>query len=326
MVKREAYVSIVSNKGFKPNTQEAMAMFDYIFNLDAEFINANKNELLKYLLASKVDNFEAFSELDGLLRYLYHLKEEDKVKNEFVLSLLKKGEKQQNIVLSFEGIVSFVKYFDDDVARLKYLFPLFITYRDELFYSLKSLLILYAQGVLNKNDVALAFKVIKSAKMPKIDAQNKMLIYSTIDEYAKEYEIDVLPKWLQRKLRVELRVLKYVSLDTNYENGKAKPDLAGDLHFYYEQAESFGLVDARAKLAEIKQAYEVYCTQGRHGVSKRKKIARVVVASIMMVFLPTLIILCAPYFSSVVYTIVLSIFVAIIYLLLLVKIIKDYRE
>lgn len=325
VVKREVYVSVISSAYYKPNTQQAMAMFDYIFNLDAEFLNANKNELLKYILANKIEVFESFSELDGLLRYLYHLKEKEDVKSEFILSLLKKGERQQNIVLSFEGIVSFVKYFDDEIMRLKYLFPLYITYRDELFYSLKPLLILYAQGVLNKSDMALAFKVIKCAKMPKIEPQNKALIYTTIDEYAKEYQVEELSKNNQRKLKPQMRVLKYVSLDKNYEDGKVKPELAYDLHGYYVEAESYGLVEAKVKLAEVKQAHEKYFELSKDKPSKGKKLARVIVSAFMMIFLPILIILCAPYFSSVAYTIVLSIFVAIIYLLLLVKIVKDYR-
>ncbi len=325
-LKGDIYSAVILNESFKPNSQDAMAMFDYLYNLDADYLKNCKNDILKKLLLFKIHTFESFSELDGMLRYLYHLKEDDKVKSEFILSLLQKGESQDNIVLSFEGIVSFVKYFDNEVSRIKYLFPLFITQRDELFYSLKSLLMLYAQGVLNKGDIALAFRVIQKARMPKIDNQNKTLIYSTIEEYTKEYQIEKPSKKLLRATRNEEFVLKQIALESNYEEGKAKGELLCLLYPYYQQAESFGLVQAKVKVKENKAEYDKYIKENYKKPSEKIKIARVVVSALLMIILPTLIILCAPYFSSVAYLVIMSIFVAVIYLLLLVKIIKDYRS
>lgn len=323
-LKRDIFALVVSSEQFKPNSQEAMAMFDYLFNLDADYLRGSKREILKGLLLNKIHNFDSFSELDGMLRYLYHLKTDEEEKSEFIVALLQKGDGQQNIVLSFEGIVSFVKYFDSDIRRLKYLFPLYITNRDELFYSLKSLLILYAQGVLNKHDIALAFRVIRAAKMPKIDIQNKNLIHTTIDEYAKEYQIEAPNRRLLKSLKAEENVLKQIANDKNYVDGKESEELIAMLFPYYQTAESFGLIQAKLKVKENQAIYDKYVKENEGRPTSKKKLARVIVSALLMILLPTLIILCAPYFSSVVYLIVMSVFVAVIYLLLLVKIIKDY--
>ena len=325
-VKREVFISVLSSPLYKPTAEEAMGMFDYIFNLDAACINSVKNEILEKLLEDKIEVFASFSELDGMVRYLHHLKakEEDRVK--YILALLVKGEKQQNILLSFEGVVSFVKYFENDRDRLKYLFPLFITYRDELFYSLKPLLILYGQGGLNKNDLALAFKVIKSAKMPKVEAQNKAVIFTTLDQYAKEYKLENLDRQLFKLLKEDGKVLKQVALEKNYEGGKEKPELTYLLYPYYEKAENFGFAEAKIKVSESARVLEKNKDKLNFGVSKGRKRARLIVSVLLMMLLPTLIILCAPYFSHVIYLIIMSLFTAVIYLLLLVKIIKDNKK
>lgn len=325
-LKRDIFALVVSSEQFKPNSQEAMAMFDYLFNLDADYLRGVKREILKGLLLNKIHSFDSFSELDGMLRYLYHLKTDEEEKSEFIIALLQKGDGQQNIVLSFEGVVSFVKYFDNDVRRLKYLFPLYITNRDELFYSLKSLLILYAQGVLNKNDIELAFRVIKAAKMPKVDIQNKNLIHTTIDEYAKEYQIEAPSRKLLKAFKVEENLLKQISNDKNYINRKESDELIAALFTYYKTAESFGLIQAKLKVKENQAVYNKYVKENEGKPTSKKKLARVIVSALLMILLPTLIILCAPYFSSVAYLIVMSVFVAVIYLLLLVKIIKDYKS
>jgi len=189
---------------------------DYIDN--NSYINKHgkfKNKLITYVVNEKFGRLGTFADFVNVIESIENLKLANDIKISFRRVILKccmpKG-------LSIEGYLAVSKYFDNRVARWKFLLAMLVSFGEDVFFSLKSI---EYMGVATREDLVLCVKVAKGFAKSNIVAKTRIL--ADINEYENENDIPTNFSRVIRKNAVEeVRFVELFSLDKRLSTRKQK--------------------------------------------------------------------------------------------------------
>lgn len=201
-----------------------------------------KFELLKVLFKEKVEHLSTFNDCIMVLEAISSLKmpavNKSIISNAFIKNALPEN-------LSIEGYITLAQYLTDEARRFKYLMCVFISFGEELFFSLKSIIFL---NILNKDELLLAVKLCR--RFAKDNEISSELIAKDLDEIMKEHK---LANKFSRKLRKTIKnELKFISLLCNGTTNKKKQEfIKQKLDKIFEQAKRYNIDIARKSIKKL---------------------------------------------------------------------------
>lgn len=201
-----------------------------------------KFELLKTLFKEKVGHLHTFNDCIMVLEAISNLKmpavNKSIISNAFIKHALPES-------LSIEGYITLAQYLTDEGRRFKYLMCVFVSFGEELFFSLKSIIFL---NILNKDELLLAVKLCR--RFAKYNLISSELIAKDLEDITRENN---LSNKFSRKLRKTIgEELKFVALLCNGTTNKKKQEFVKQkLDKIFEQAKRYNIDIARKSIKKL---------------------------------------------------------------------------
>lgn len=229
--------------GLLENVNDCVHICEYIeFNRLIKNNQRLKFELLKKLFKRNVKPLSTFNDCIMTLEAIGDLKmsalNKTIISNAFIKHALPEN-------LSIEGYITLAQYLTDDVKRFNYLLCVFLSYGEELFFNLKSILYL---NVINKDELLLAVKLCKRYSKENVVSRNRIL--DDLEEIVNENK---LSNKFSRNIRKSCKnELKFITLLCNGAKGKKKQEFVNEkLNNILEQAKCYNIDIARKSIKKL---------------------------------------------------------------------------